>query len=288
MRAIPYLFLFLFIIILYIATLDIYFDYLYYESFYDSKPEKLKISAGILTHYAPDTLRYTLETYKNSGFTDIVDDLFVVIQKSEREQMEIDVCNESNVRYILMPDNGHMAWGFKAIYDNARNDILLFLENDFIITASKSDIYNFLYNSVYFLYDKNCDIVRGRSRTNPGEPNHALHLKNTSPLILENSSHLSEVLYWDEQPHRTYPSKISQIEPINGTDTWYVISSKSCNYTNNPYLCKRSFFKSEIYPYLFFGENIENRLTPIWSQKDFTCVVGPGLFTHNRMYDGHN
>jgi hypothetical protein len=75
--------------------------------------------------------------------------------------------------------------------------------------------------------------------------------------------------------------------PASGT------SSHGCQFamprnTNNPYLCKRSFFKNEIYPHLFFGENIEDRLMTIWSKKDYKCVFGPGLFTHNRAYDGHS
>ena len=87
---------------------------------------------------------------------------------------------------------------------------------------------------------------------------------------------------------KNYPSKISKIYHIRGSGIWYTSSAKSCNYTNNPYLCKRSFFKNEIYPHLFFGENIKDRLMNIWSKKDYKCVFGPGLFTHNRAYDGHS
>ena len=99
------------------------------------------ISVGILTYFAPKTLRHTLETYKITGFIDCIDDLFVIIQKSDRQEEEKRVCEDYNVRYILMAENGNIAWGFKAIYENARNDIILFLENDFIIEKQDNHLH---------------------------------------------------------------------------------------------------------------------------------------------------
>jgi glycosyltransferase involved in cell wall biosynthesis len=118
-----------------------------------NKNTKFTISVGILTYFAPKTLRHTLETYKITGFIDCIDDLFVIIQKSDRQEEEKRVCEDYNVRYILMAENGNIAWGFKAIYENARNDIILFLENDFIIDTNtpKHIIEDFLANSLDFL-----------------------------------------------------------------------------------------------------------------------------------------
>jgi hypothetical protein len=249
---------------------------------------KLPISAGVLTYYAPKTLHHTLTTYKTSGFMDLIDDLFVVIQKSDRQLEEQTVCEELGVRYVLMPDNGKMASGFKAIYENAHNDILLFLENDFTVNTSKDDVLEFLLNSLYFLLDRDYDVVRGRSRNHPGEPNYADKWAKESPKTFIDNTHLSESIYWEKHPDKIYPSKISRITPLKGDEAWYTSSSKSCNYTNNPYLCTRQFFSTEIYPYLVFGENIEDKFTSVWSQQDYKCVFGPGLFTHDRSYDGHS
>jgi hypothetical protein len=218
-----------------------------------------------------------------------IDDIFVVIQKSDRQMEEKEVCKEFNIRYILMPDNGKMASGFKEVYNKARNETLLFLENDFIIKTSKEEVLEFLLNSLYFLHKGGYDIVRGRSRDNPGVPNHAYNnMKDKSPYTLVNDSHLSESIYWDTNPDKTYPSKITRIIPIQGDKPWYTSSSKSCNYTNNPFLCTRTFFKEAIYPHLYVNENIEDRITPLWSNMDYKCVFGPGLFTHDRSYDGHD
>ena len=258
------------------------------DGYKDSGFVKLPISAGILTYYAPKTLAHTLQTYKDSGFIDLIDDLFVVIQKSSRQQEEKKVCESFNIRYVLMPHNGQMASGFKAIYKDARNEILLFLENDFCIYESKNEVNEFLVNSIDFLNNGN-DIVRGRNRSNPGDPNWATqNIKDSDPEILVNHSHLSECIYWVTDPETVYSSKIKKVKPLLGNKSWYATTSKSCNYTNNPFLCKRGFFKSHIFPYLYFGENIEDRLTPIWGTENHKCIMGPGLFTHDRSYDGHS
>ena len=264
-----------------------------YKSVSAAETGPLPISAGVLTYFAPKTLAYTLSTYRDSGFLRHVDDFFVVIQKSDRQEQERQVCETFKVRHILLPDNGHMASGFKAIYAAARNDVVLFLENDFIIregsrskeAGAETEPRHFLQNALHFL-QSGYDYVKARSRFHAGEPNYALNFHKAGNSIVENT-HLSESMYWDDHPEQTHPSKISALPAPYGNDTWYSASSKYCNYSNNPFFCTRSFFESEILPHLFYGENIEDRLTPIWALRNYKCVFGSGLFTHNRSYDGH-
>ena len=247
---------------------------------------KYKISVGILSYFAPKTLDHTLKSYRDSGFLDIIDDLFVVIQISDRQKEEEAVCKTYNIKYILLPDNGNIASGFKIIYDNAKHEILLFLENDFII-ENKEEVSDFLKNAVYFLKEDFCDVVRCRSRNNSGVPNYAKDsFIGKSSEDIKNSIHLSEIFYIDTNPEKTYPDKIKKIDPTIGDKPWYITSSRYCNYTNNPCMYKRQFIKDEILPHLVYGENIEDRITTIWSSKNYRCVFGPGLFTHDRKYDG--
>ena len=105
---------------------------------------------------------------------------------------------------------------------------------------------------------------------------------------LIDSGHLSQTIHFLKDPEIVYPSKISKIKPKFGDRSWYVTTSKSCNYTNNPFLCKRDFFKEHILPHLSFGENIEDRLILIWKKENHKCIIGPGRFTHDRSYDGHS
>ena len=246
------------------------------------------LSIGILSYYSPKTLQYTFSTYKEAGLFELSDDIFAVLQKSDRQNQEKNVCESFGVRAICLPDNGHMGSGFKAIYENAHHEHVLFLENDFVIHASPKETKEFILNCVYFLETKNMHVVRGRSRKNPGEPNYAYYLSDRPPESLNDCQHLSESIYWLEDPELVYPTKISRIDPILGDAKWYTSLSKSCNYTNNPYACSKSFFEKAILPYTKFGCNIEGELTDIWSKQEYSCVFGPGLFTHNRMFDGHS
>ena len=247
------------------------------------------LSIGILSYYAPKTLKNTLTSYKDHGLLDLSDDVFVIIQFSSRQAQEKSVCESFGVRAVCLPDNGRMAWGFKMICEYARYEHILFLENDFVINTSIEDTRQFINNSLYFLKEGKADIVRGRSRTNPGEPNYAyIHLRHIPPENFVNNTHLSECIYWVENPEQIYPSRISRIEPTDGNRKWYITTSRYCNYTNNPYACSKEFFRKAVLPYVEFGKDLEKELTAAWATNQYKCVFGPGLFTHDRAHDGHN
>lgn len=229
------------------------------------------ISAGILTYNDARTLRNTLRTYKACGFLGLVD-CFVVIQKSEQASREEAIAKEFNVRFIRMPTNGRMASGFKAIYEHALHDTLLFLENDFTIGENQDRVIEFLSESLSHL--ESHDVVRGRSRYKSGFPNYARQQFRGKDM--SGHSKLCECIYWD-----AHPEKYREVAILK--KGWYASSAKYCNYTNNPFLCKKEFFFKEIHPHLIDGENIEDRLTDLWATKDYKVVFGPGLFTHNRI-----
>ena len=247
------------------------------------------LSIGILSHYAPRTLQNTLSTYKKAGLFELTDDLFVVLQMSNRQAAEKEVCDSFGIRSICLPDNGKMAWGFKAIYENARHEHMLFLENDFVINESSAETESFIKNALYFINSCGADVVRGRSRKNGGVPNHAYQNLREIPVTnFVNNTHLSECIYWVDHPEQIYPSRISKIDPKEGSDSWYTTASRYCNYTNNPYVCTKDFFKKAVLPYIEFGKTLETELTAAWASNEYKCVFGPGLFTHDRSYDGHN
>lgn len=201
------------------------------------------LSIGVLSYYAPKTLNNTLNTYKKAGLFELTDDLFVVLQESSRQSEEKAICDSFGIRSICLPDNGKMAWGFKAIYEHAKYDLILFLENDFVINESSVQTDNFVKNVLYFINSCGADVVRGRSRYNPGVPNYAYeNLRNIPVSNFIANSHLSECIYWVDHPEQVYPSRISKIDPKEGAEQWYLCTSRHCNYTNNPYVCTKDFF----------------------------------------------
>jgi hypothetical protein len=249
--------------------------------------EKINISLGLLSYNAPNTLKQTLQSYKDSGLLDISNDVFAILQKSDKQDKEAQVCEKYNIRYINLPDNGKMASGFKAIYENAKNEIIVFLENDFVNYSTKQEALEFLKNSINFIEKQNIDLIRARSRKNSGEPNYGRQLfSHISPNEFVNHKYLADCIYWLDNPELIYPDKIKKIKPLIGNDDWYTSSSKSCNWTNNALVTSKKFFKEAVLPHLSGSDNIEDSFTDIWAQQDYKCVFGPGLFTHERL-DGH-
>lgn len=282
-----FIIIFIIIILFYIIYKYIINNYDNFENNDSKISNKIAISLGILSYNAPDTLHQTLKTYKDSGLLDISNDVFAILQKSDKQDEEAKVCEKYTIRYIKMPDNGKMASGFKAIYDNAQNEIIVFLENDFANYSTKQESINFFNNSIYFIKEQNMDLIRARSRKNAGEPNIGKQLFSHIPHNeFVNHTHLADCIYWIEHPELLYPSKIQKIKPFIGNDDWYTSSSKSCNWTNNALVTSKKFFKEAVLPHLFKSDDIEASFTSIWAQQDYKCVFGPGLFTHERL-DGH-
>jgi hypothetical protein len=249
------------------------------------------LSVGILTWNSPNTLRNTLTTYKTSGLLDASDDVFIVIQKSELQLEEKVVCDEFGLRSVLLPDNGKMGSGYKAIYENAKHEYLMLLENDWVIKADRDAVNYFFTNAGGFLSD-GYDVVRGRSRSNPGWPNGAVSWFAHRPpedILQGGPDYLSECMYWITDPELTFPNHIAKIDSIiparNHGESWYTTTSKNCNHTNNPCIYKKSFYRDVILPYCVFGNSIEDQIHGIWAQQDYKCVFGFGVFTHER-HDG--
>ena len=254
------------------------------------------LSVGIHTWNAPITLERSLNTYKESGFLEISDDIFVVSQKSELQETEKEICDRFGIRFIALPDNGMMGSGYKAIYDNAKHEYLMLLENDWPINANRGSVSYFFVNAVEFLRN-GYDVVRARSRENPGMPNAALWwfgkskpedvLKMTRPA--NGLQYLSESIFWEEHPEIAFPNHISKIESAiparTHGESWYTTTSKNCNHTNQPCIYKKSFFRDAILPYCVFGKTIEDQIRNAWATHEYKCVFGFGLFTHER-HDG--
>lgn len=249
------------------------------------------LSIGIHTWNAPVTLERSLTTYRESGFLEVSDDIFVVSQKSDSQETERQICDKFGLRFIALTDNGMMGSGYKAIYENAKHEYLMLLENDWTINTSRDSVNYFIANAIDFLRN-GYDVVRARSRSNSGWPNACIYWWGSSPpdrIMQEGPDYLSECMFWIDNPEVTFPSHIAKIDSIiparNHGESWYTTTSKNCNHTNNPCIYKKSFYRDVILPYCVFGKSIEDQIHDIWAKQDYKCVFGFGLFTHER-HDG--
>lgn len=243
----------------------------------------MNLSVGILTYSSPITLHNTLESYKESGLLDIIDDIYCVIQPSSKSEQELAVCEYYGIRSILEEDNGMMAWGIKRVYTEAKHDYVLFLENDFRCLYTKDTQKKILEYSIDVLSRGEADIIRLRSLKRAGHP-----IQAKSFIGKENDKIYSSQLYlcthYLDHPEKDYPEYISlkQEDPMV-----YMMSSKNCVYTNNPAITSKAFFTENILPYIEFGKELEPQIDVDWREKyNHRIYITQGIFTHVRL-DGH-
>jgi hypothetical protein len=244
----------------------------------------MNLSAGILTYRSPVTLKNTLLSYKANGLLEIIEDIFCIIQPSEKAEEEIAVCKDFNVRSILMESNGKMAWGVKRVFEEAKHENVLFLECDFRCLESRNTVKELLTQCIHFLETKAANVVRLRSLKNPGHPIQAILLKGNEFRNFETVRQLYLCTHYLEDPHRIFPEHVQLVQEAPRI---YKMSSKNCCYTNNPTITTKAFYTKNILPYIHFGGHLEPEIGDDWADRNnHTILITAGLFTHIRM-DGH-
>jgi hypothetical protein len=112
---------------------------------------------------------------------------------------------------------------------------------------------------------------------NPGEPCYGAY---RIPNETIGETHSSEVLYYNfiQNPETIYPDIFEKYNSV------YIISSKYCNYTENPCLYSRRWYIDTIYPFnKVSGIGAENNVQSFWEKQDFRIGMGSGLFRHNDL-----
>uniref|UniRef100_A0A6C0DIM8 Glycosyltransferase 2-like domain-containing protein n=1 Tax=viral metagenome TaxID=1070528 RepID=A0A6C0DIM8_9ZZZZ len=251
----------------------------------------MELTIGILSYNSHKTLYNTLLSYEKSGLLDYTDDVICIIQPSNSQNEEHEICKKFNISNIILNKvNTKMAGGIDSIQNNAKYENILFLENDFRVCINKEKLYKILDHSLDILKKNEVDVVRLRSLKNPGHPiQHNLY-KNMFNLsdVSNNSNDILRQMYlvthYLENPEIILPDYIKKIyeNPLT-----YLMTSKNCVYTNNPHIIKKSFYNQYVKPYVKDGCNLESEIDTIWSNFQYKIAITQGCFTHMRM-DGHN
>jgi hypothetical protein len=244
----------------------------------------MNLSVGILTHRSPITLENTLVSYKESGLLDLVDDIYCIIQPSDKANQELCVCIYYGVRPVLEEKNGMMAWGIKRVFEEAKHEYVLFLESDFRSLYKKEIIKTMLDYAIHVLSNKEADVIKLRSLKRPGHPNQSRLFDGKETM---DDDHLGQLYFctnYLEEPEKKFPEYVSLVQDKPRV---YKMSSKNCVYSNNPNITSKEFFKSNILPYVEFGKHLEPEIGIDWKRKyNHIIYIPQGIFAHVRL-DGH-
>jgi hypothetical protein len=240
--------------------------------------QQLPISICILSWKSGKTLANTLKSYQKNGLLNLSNDICILFQELSKEDEKL--AKKFGVKFIGLNENIGIGKGIVKLFENAKYDKVLFLEHDWELIENSEITQKRLEEGLYFL-DKGFDIVRYRSRKNPGHPLYSMVHKGNELDYYDDwhqctSPHLLESLHWLD-PAENFPDKIQK------EGEYFTTTSRWANWTNNPFLINKEFYFKNIIPFLGEGVQLEKNIAAWWVQQNFKIAQGEGLFTHNDL-----
>lgn len=237
---------------------------------------KLPISVGILSWNAPKKLLETLITYQKNNFLERVNDVCILFNEFSKE--DIKIAEYFGMPYISYSENLGIGKAFLQLAAQAKTDKVLLLENDWHLIESENDFVHHLQKSILLL-ENGFDVVRLRSRKDPGYPHFSFSFKGRELTYYDEwhqltSPHLLDAIHWVKNPEIDFNGKIEK------NDTFYTTTSRYGNWTNNPCLFKKEFYIKSIEPFVGEGIDLERKIAYWWPRQNFKVAHGEGLFKH--------
>lgn len=239
---------------------------------------KLPLSVGILSWNSKQTLKNTLNSYKENGLFDVVDDVILFFQSYSKD--DIKLANEYNISFIAFKDNIGIGNAFLKLAQIANNDNILLLEHDWQLIEHKNIVYDELKLGIELL-NSNHDCIRYRHRKNPGYPLYTKlayennELNHYDQIIELTSPHLIECCHWIDNVDQIFPDKIQK------ENSYYITTSRWSAFTNNPCMYKKDFYIKCIDQFKHKSLLLENDISYWWARQNFKIAWNNGLFTHN-------
>jgi len=117
-----------------------------------------KISLTVLTWRAPKTLQSSLSSIKE--LLPFFDELILVCQESDPREMTIGA--NFGFRIIALEKNIGIQGGMKECFESARNELILFYENDLVLNQSVDKAKSLLTEAAAKLQKQEIDFVKFR------------------------------------------------------------------------------------------------------------------------------
>jgi hypothetical protein len=237
------------------------------------------LTLGILTYNAPKTLRNTLNSIFERDINKEFKQISVYVNPSSLVKETVDVLNDFNVETYVAEQNKWIAAGFKWLVENCVSNNILLLEDDFfLIEKDKEKVVDILRTATGLVNSEVADVARLRHRKHHGNPLYSSWFAGKEHRCM---THLAECTHWRDTPDLDFPE---YCEKISESPIWYKFKSANANFTNNPCIFRRDFYKKHIIPqFCIDNTDIETAATSWWSNQDFNVITGDGLFCHDRI-----
>ncbi len=281
------------------------------------------LSIAILGWKSPVTTRHSLETYEKAKLYDCCDEFFIYYNQYSDADKALG--EEMGVRTCGGPENLGNWGGQKKILETAKNDIVLFLENDHPAVTTPEETRHWIEGAVELIRSGKADMVQLRNRNLLGRaygfgrkpfryyyvhelnPAFADYVKSAAdiPADYDHDTLLRKIrrflspgkalrrsisaLYLEKHPERILPKYIRR------EGDFLIVDSAILNFSESPFMTSRAFYNrlsgwAEKHPRhrtILGLQNLEYILNCRWWRKQHfrIAVCETGVFGHERKDD---
>jgi len=237
------------------------------------------------------TLRLSLNSWQEEGFLQFVDEVLIYVNERGREMdafLEPYTPPPFNVRVLGDQNNIGILLALNELFKAASHEHVLFLEKDFRLVESLPCALEQIDAGLRLIDAGKAHVVKYRSRYNAGRPNWAdILFRGDEESVFERQPNLlCNFYHWIDEPHKRWPDQFSV---CNEDPTFYCSTSEFCNWTNNPFIIKVSWWMREYYnrhpeirepPEGFDLETWMNWDADAWNHRGWIIAQGDGMFKH--------
>jgi len=250
--------------------------------------KKPTIAILVLVWNEMESLIHTLKTWKQGGLLNFVDERIIYIQELSPEKIE--AVKPYNFTILGSEENTNLAFALDTLIEKSSSEYVLFLEKDWALVEPFFHVKQQIEGAMKLISEGRADQVKLRSRFNGGWPNYAVSFfQGKEDIVYEQQPNLlCNFYHWVKNPEVKYPDKfrVCSAEPL-----FYCIDSYYCNWTNNPILFKKKWWKQYFSnlaramdrDHVHNWEGHLNNDWSVWNERGFTVAEGNGLFSHREI-----
>lgn len=251
-----------------------------------------KISVAVLTRGKETaSLSLSSSSWEQAGLLQYVDEvLFFVNERSPDMAKLLAPFQEPpfNARVLGSDTNLGILTALNYLLGNATNEYVLFLEKDFRLVESLPCALEQIEAGLEMLENEEAEVIKYRSRYNAGRPNWAelLFRDDEERVFQQQPNLLCNFYHWIDDPDQRWPEQFSI---CHTNPTMYCTTAEFCNWTNNPFIVSKEWWKREYWdkfevirnpPEGFDLETWMNWDPDAWNHRGWIIAEGDGMFKH--------
>lgn len=261
------------------------------------------LSLAIITWRNFEKLELTLKSYKEGGLFDAIEDCILVSQ--ETSDAERNIAIKYGLRLVENSKNLGIEGAWRCALNNIKSNYCLVLENDCPLIERKVTTQQELMFAKGLLQNGKADVVRLRSRSEPGAKFYNIEKYSRyfeiEPTPSDRKTRLTKKLRRYLRPFKAKRLSGSSVYALSQPEkrhkrikriqkNTYLVPSSILNWTNQSVMINKDFMVNTLlervktHPSsraLNGFQDIERSLNSRWWRRsNFTIAVTSGLFTH--------